>query len=278
MSDRRVPWARVAPLALLLVLAGATLLGDTGWLRLPSADGRVANRVEDALDGMPARPVVLVGFDPDLGTYAEVRPTVRSLLADLLQRDARIAFVSLTAEGRALLLGELDRLERLDVNPRRVLDLGFIPGAEAALVGLARGPFLASAETALANRLRVDGAAAIDGVVVVGGNDLGPRTWVEQFLPRVDRPLIAIAPTVLLPELQPYLGSGQIDALLGTPRDGAAYRLSLDLKNLDRFADDRGPAPIAVLVGLLAAAVVLLHALGRRLVGAAREARGREEA
>jgi hypothetical protein len=277
MSDRRVPWARVAPLALLLLLAGATLLGDTGWLRLPSADGRVANRVEDALDGMPARPVVLVGFDPDLGTYAEVRPTVRSLLADLLQRDARIAFVSLTAEGRALLLGELDRLDRLDVNPRRVLDLGFIPGAEAALVGLARGPFLASAETALANRLRADGAAAIDGVVVVGGNDLGPRTWVEQFLPRVDRPLIAIAPTVLLPELQPYLGSGQIDALLGTPRDGAAYRITLDLENLGRFADDRGPAPIAVLVGLLAAAVVLLHALGRRLVAAAREARGREE-
>jgi hypothetical protein len=277
MSDRRVPWARLAPLALLLLLAGATLLGDTGWLRLPSAGGRVADRVEDALDGMPARPTVLVGFDPDLGTYAEVRPTVRSLLADLLQRDARIAFVSLTAEGRALLLGELDRLERLDVNPRRVVDLGFIPGAEAALVGLARGPLLSGAETALANRLRADGAAAIDGVVVVGGNDLGPRTWVEQFLPRVDRPLVAVAPTVLLPELQPYLGSGQIDALLGTPRDGAAYRLSLDLENLDRFADDRAPAPIAVLVGLLAAAAVLLHALGRRLLRDAREARGREE-
>ena len=51
-------------------------------------------------DDLPAGPLVLVGFDPDLGTYAEVRPTVRTALADLLDRDARLAFISLTPEGR----------------------------------------------------------------------------------------------------------------------------------------------------------------------------------
>ena len=39
--------------------------------------------------------------------------------------------------------------------------------------------------------------------------------------------LVAVAPTVLLPELTPYLESGQLRALLATPRDGAAYRESV---------------------------------------------------
>lgn len=276
MSERRLPWARLGPLVLVLALAGATLLGSSDWVRLPSSDATAVEGVSELLDDLPSRPTVLVGFDPDLGTYAEIRPTVRSLLADLLRRDARLAFVSLTPEGRALLLAELARLERLDVNPRRVADLGFLPGAEAALVRLASGPVATDADSALGDELRTEGAAAADVVVMVAGNDLGPRVWVEQFLSRHERPALAVAPTILLPEVQPYVGSGQVDALLGTPRDGAAYRAGLQLDNLERFADDRGPAPVAVLLGLLVAGGVLAEALGARLMRGVRDARARE--
>jgi hypothetical protein len=248
MSERG---SRLATLAFIAILSASMFVPDLGWLQWPSADAAPAERMAATLDQLPDRPIVLVGFDPDLGTYAEVRPTVRALIADLLQREASLAFVSLSPEGRAILISELDRL--------------------------ARGSIASTAESAVARRLEADGAAAIDATVVIGGNDLGPRSWVEQFMPRVeDMPLVAIAPSVLLPELQPYLAGGQIDGLLATPRDGAAYRASLELENLGRLADEAGPPPLAMLIGLLAALGVLGQALGRRLAADLRDARSRE--
>lgn len=264
MSDR-LRAVRLAPLALLLLLAVAWFVPSLGWLRLASSDTTSADRMTQALDALPPRPAVLVGFDADVGTYAEIRPTVRALLADLLYRQASIAFVSVTPEGRALALTELDRLRRGSVNTRRILDLGFVPGSEAALVRLTRGGLPVEPDGALARTLATEGMAGVQALVVVGGNDLGPRAWVEQVLPRVaDVPLLAVAPTVLLPELQPYLETGQVDALLGTPRDGAAYRVTLDVERLDRFTEPREPSRPAILAGLLVAIAVLVAALARR--------------
>lgn len=272
MIDRLRRWARLEPLLLGLLLAAAVAAPSVGWLRLASVEGEPVERMEAALDALPERALVLVGFDPDLGTYAEIRPTVRALLADLLHRQARLAFVSLTAEGRALLLAELDRLERGAVNPTRILDLGFRPGAEAALVALARGPLQTDAAGAIAGRLAAEGIGAADAALVIGGNDIGPRSWVEQIRPRTDDlPMLAVAPTVLLPELQPYLASGQLDALLATPRDGAAYRASIDVERLARFTDAAPPSAAGVLVGLLVAILVIVQAVTARLLGRRRQ-------
>jgi hypothetical protein len=258
---------RLAPIALLLLLGAGVLLPLDGPLRLESGDGSVAERWTDALDALPADADVLVGFDPDVGTYAEIRPTVRLLLADLLGRQARLAFVSLTPEGRALAIAEIDRLARLGANPGRITDLGFLPGAEAALVHLTRtlpDPVRAGAA---GRQLAAEGIAGVEAIVVVGGNDLGPRSWVEQVAPRVDGlSLLAVAPSVLLPELQPYLATGQLDALVATPRDGAAYRASATPGTAARFAPADDPPTAAVLLGLLVAALVLAQALGAALL------------
>jgi hypothetical protein len=107
---------------------------------------------------------------------------------------------------------------------------------------------------------------------VVGGNDIGPRSWVEQVLPRVDAlPLLAIAPTTLLPELQPYLEGGQLDGLLATPRDGAAYRAVAELGPLERLREV-DPAVAPVLLGLLVAIVVIGQAWTTRVAASIREA------
>ena len=267
MNDRGRLVARLAPVALLVLLAAAWLLPTFGGLRLASADASVSSRWIAALDALPPNPVVLVGFDPDLGTFAEIRPTVRVALADLLNRDARLVFVSLTPEGRALGLAEIDRLARAETNPTRRLDLGFRPGAEAALVALARDPQVpATAEGGLARTVSDEGIGAFDAALVVGGNDIGPRSWVEQLQPRVDGlPLLAIAPTSLLPELQPYTETGQLAALLATPRDGAAYRSQAELGPLERLREAPELPAAAVAVGLVVAIVVLGHAWGTRL-------------
>lgn len=273
MSDRRAILGRLAPPALLLLLAGAVLLPADIGLRLDRADSSASRGLSAALDRLPEGPTVIVGFDPDLGTYAEVRPTVRALMADLLARGANLAFISLTPEGRALAIGELDRLARLEANPGQIVDLGFLPGAEAALVALARGLGPTAAGALLGPGELPDPAMAL----VIGGNDLGPRSWVEQLAPRRESlEIVAVAPTVLLPELQPYLGSGQLAALLATPLDGAAYRASVELGPLERLADPAEPSSLAIGLGILAAIAVLGQAIGVRTAGAMRAAGSRE--
>jgi hypothetical protein len=260
MTDRAglLRWA--APAVLVAALGIAWLLPAPDWLRLAAPDPRAADRMTAALDALPDDPSVLVGFDPDLGTYAEVRPTVRALLADLLERGGRLTFVSLTAEGRALAIAELGRLDRGGVDASAIDDLGFVAGAEAGLVDL-------SQELAVGH----------DAIVVVGGNDLGPRSWVEQVLPRVgDVPMLAVTPAVLLPEVQPYLGSGQVDAVLLTPRDGAAYRSDARLGGSASLAEGREPAVLSILLGMLLAVAVLGHALTVRAATALRAMPGRD--
>lgn len=273
MTDRRALLARLAPAALITLLAAAWLLPETGAVRLASADPSAALGWTEALDALPEDATVLVGFDPDIGTYPEVRATVRVALADLLDRDARLALLSLTPEGRALLVSELARLRRGDANATRLLDLGYLPGAEAALVSIARRPSVPpDADGELARRIDAEGIDAIDAILVVGGNDLGPRSWVEQVRPRAgDTPILAIAPTVVLPELQPYLASGQLAALLGTPRDGAAYRAGPELGRLDPLREAPEPGAAAVLIGLLLAVAAVGEAWGRRLLAQVRE-------
>jgi hypothetical protein len=273
MSDRSRLLSRLAPVLLVLLLAVGWLLPALDGLDLASADSGPVETWQAALDALPADALVLVGFDPDVGTYPEIRATVRATVADLLNRGARLAFVNLTAEGRALLLGELRRLERATANPALLLDLGYLPGAEAALVSLAAGPSVpAGADGAMARSLATDGFDAIDAALVVGGNDLGPRSWVEQLRPRVDAlPLLAIAPTTLLPELQPYLDSDQLDALLATPRDGAAYRAAAELGPLERLREVDPPvAPM--LLGLIVAILVIGQAWTTRLAASIRDA------
>jgi hypothetical protein len=275
MSERSALATRLAPLLLVVALAAALLAGLDDRLMLESADDVTARAVTAAFDAMPDDALVLVGFDPDVGTYAEIRPTVRAVLADLLNRGATLAVVSLTPDGRALAIAELARMDRAEANPRQLIDLGFLPGAEAALVALARGIDGASQDP-----IRADLPSAPDLAVVIGGIDLGPRSWVEQVQPRIDgMPIVAVAPTVLLPELEPYRASGQLAALIGTPRDGAAYRAHAELGRLERMVDpSAGPSPAAILLGLLVAIGVLGQAFGSRLAAVMRAARPRDVA
>lgn len=275
MSERSALAARLAPLLLVGALAAALLAGLDDRLTLESADDGAARAVTAAFDAMPDDALVLVGFDPDVGTYAEIRPTVRAVLADLLNRGATLALVSLTPDGRALAIAELARMDRSEANPRQLIDLGFLPGAEAALVAVARGINGGSQDP-----IRADLPSPPDLAVVIGGIDLGARSWVEQVQPRIDGlPIVAIAPTVLLPELEPYRASGQLAALIGTPRDGAAYRAQAELGRLERMVDPAaGPSPAAIIVGLLVAIGVLGQAFGSRLAAVMRAARPRDVA
>ncbi len=260
MSEAAVRLA--APLILVLALAAGILLGSAG-IESRGAEDAASESFVTLVDALPEDALVLVGFDPDLGTYAEIRPTVRTLLADLIARGARLAIVSLTPEGRALAIAEGERLERVGAGADRVVDLGFLPGAEAGLVVVAGA--VAGSEPLGPPSGSVD-LGDSDLVVVIGGNDLGPRSWVEQVAPRIGPiPIAAVTPTILIPEVQPYLLSGQLAALITTPTEGAAFRDEVDLGASAALGDPAGPSRLAIAAGLVIAIAWLLTALVRAL-------------
>ena len=266
MTDRltrRSSRARFAPLALVVLLGAAVLLrpgDDGGALLLANPDRTQVAELQAAFAALPEAPLVLVGLDADLGTYPEIRVAVRAALADLLARDARLAFVSFTPEGRAIASAELDRLERGGFGEDELLDLGFIAGAEAGMVRAVTDLLSDGVEGSVADAIRVAdvGMGAFQLVLVVGGGEMGPRSWVEQVGTRLPGlPIAAIVPTFAQPELAPYVRTGQLVALLATLRDGAAYAADVG----GGEAAEQVPSALAMLLGML----IALGALGRTL-------------
>jgi hypothetical protein len=254
----------LAWLALLAVLAVGVIVGSGEMpdaLQLANPDPIRGAQVRAAFAQLPDQALVLVAMDPDLGTYAEIRPTLRAAFEDLLRGGASLAFVSVTAEGRAVAAAELDRLRAAGTPGEALIDLGFVAGAEAGMVRLVGHALPAGASGFMADAImeRGGGVGAFQMALLVGGTDIGPRSWVEQVGTRLPAlPMVAVAPTLLQPELAPYLRTGQLAGLLATVRDGAAFTQAVTDSR-----DDGPPSSLAMLLGMLVAIAVL----GRQLLG-----------
>ena len=273
-------WPALLLALLVAIVAGSSLAGD--FLQLANPDATRVAEMNAAFDALPEDALVLVAMDADLGTYPEIRPAVRAALADLQQRGASLSFVSVSVDGRAIAAAELARL-RAAGDEGDLLDLGFISGVEAGIVRLVGDALPAGAAGVVADAVteRGGGLAAFNLALLVGGTDVGPRSWVEQAGTRLPQmPMVAIAPTFAQPELAPYLRTGQLVALLATVRDDAAYVESFGAAG--ETAADAPPSAAAMLLGMVVALAVLVQALVRavpRLRGPApRAARDEEDA
>ena len=170
---------------LLLALSIAILVGAGaagGPLQLANPDRTGVSEMRAAFDALPDDALVLVAMDADLGTYPEIRPAVRAALDDLLAGGASLAFVSVSVEGRAVAVAEQARLLAAGQSEDSLLDLGFISGVEAGMVLLVGDALPAGATGVMADTVaeRGGGLAAFDMAMLVGGSDVGPRSWVEQ--------------------------------------------------------------------------------------------------
>ncbi len=274
---RRPSWRRLLPFVLLALLGVAVALPAAAPLQLGAPQSAAASAFGSALADVGQGERVLVDVEADLGTYPEIRYATRAALAELVARGASLAFVSFSPEGRAIEVAELARLRDARVPPHRLLDLGYVAGAEAGMVLSVTSivPEGAAGSFATDLRSRGGGIGAFDLALVVAGTEMGPRSWIEQVETRLpELPVIAIAPTFLRPELEPYLRSGQLAALLGTFRDGVAYGTAADASRGPGELRSPEPAPssLAILIGILVALAVLLEADANRVVAALRAA------
>jgi hypothetical protein len=263
----RLRQAAPALLLLLLLVVASLLSGSVGGLTLASLDRSRVDQLRSAIGDLPSGALVLIACDADLGTYPEIRATTRVAIDDLAAHGAQLAIVSFTPEGRAIAAAERDRIARGGTEEPPA-DLGFVAGAEAGLVRSIASIVPATAEGPLFDTIRERGGGigAFDMVLIVSGSDISARSWVEQVGSRLpDLSLVTIAPTFLDPELEPYLSSGQLTALLSTLREGVAFAEAVSAGS----TADAGPIPgtLPMLLGMLAAVGVLVEAAFRRFVG-----------
>lgn len=219
----------------LLVLAAVVvpLLMGPIYGPLDAADLRGgADDFYPLLEALPAGAVVIVAFDYNPATAAELSLQARAIVGHLMGRDLRIMAISLYPEGAALASDILDELAEAHgyTYGENYIHLGYLPNQPASVryfldkgpAGDGRNDYREGEPVGrYAVAQGVDDLSAVSLVVELAGDVRTLQTWVEQMTVRTNVPLVAGVSAATAPYVQPYLDSGQLQALLvGLP--GAA--------------------------------------------------------
>lgn len=272
-ADRDADVKRPARL-LNLLMAGAMLAAAllpllSGQLRAPRPEEDMlpeGTAMFNAVDVLPAGAPVLVVFDVQPALYGELRAAVSPVISHLLDRQARLTFVSTQPTGPGL----VERLLQSDfaqvplVASNDYVSLGYLPGGMAAVRSFASDPRQAalSAPAAFAlpwQRASLQAIESLDDfalvlLVVSEGEDA--RTWVEQATPELSKGLLVVSSAQAAPVLRAYMNTepSQVDALVAGVSGGAHYerlraRDALSLTYWDSYSYQLGAAVLIILLG-----------------------------
>src|SRR5690606_3252530 len=189
----------------------------------------------NGIDTLPAGAPVLVVFDVQPALYGEVRAAASPVIAHLLDRQARLIFISTQPTGPAL----AERLLQSDfaqvplVASNDYISLGYLPGGMAAVRNFASDPRSAplSAPATFAQpweRASLQGIQSLDDfalvlLVVSEGEDA--RMWLEQATPELSKGLLVVSSAQAAPLLRAYLNMqpSMVDGLVAGVSGGAHY-------------------------------------------------------
>lgn len=199
---------------------------------------KFVDQIEDLSAGKP----VLIGVDFDPGFFGEMRFLATGVFRRLMMREIRIVTVSTVPAGPVLAEGL--KLEALELSPGHVekysqsdwfLNLGYLPGGVASLQEFAMRPQQAARvgmNAAIGDQgvwesqilKDISGVSDFGLVLLVTENVDTGRAWIEQVQPALnDVPFLMIASAQAAPLFEPYVQSGQIQAMLSGLADGLSY-------------------------------------------------------
>ncbi|UYN88735.1 MAG: hypothetical protein KIT08_06425 [Anaerolineales bacterium] len=251
----------------MLAAALAPLLG--GQMRSPRPEPEAlpgGTAMFNAIDVLPAAAPVLVVFDVQPALYGELRAAANPVISHLLDRQARLTFVSTQPTGPGL----VERMLQSDfaqvplVASKDYVSLGYLPGGMAAVRSFASNPRQAtlSAPATFAQpwqRSSLQGIQGLDDfalvlLVVSEGEDA--RTWLEQATPELSKGLLVVSSAQAAPVLRAYLNMqpSQVEALVAGVSGGAHYerlraRDSLSVTYWDSYSYQLGAAVLIIVLG-----------------------------
>ena len=178
---------------------------------------------------------VLIAWDYDPATQGELQLLAQPILHHLQRKRVETTFMSLGPFGpnvaqdtQALTTALAPIIAQAAPVPAQI---GFIPGANAALRSVAISPVNTSSQprlTAQDTGIRpTQDINAFDLIIQITASPTSSREWVEQVASRSDVPLIVAASGAAAPLLRPYEQTRQIRVLLAGYPDALAYEYLL---------------------------------------------------
>jgi len=232
------PWAQRLLYLALMVAVAVPFLFTGAWSGATIPLNPSTAMFYETVSTLAPGAAVLLAFDYDPGTQAEVAPQARVVLTHLRQRGARLVAMSLLPQGPALaeevfpsvLSGQGYRYGENYIN------LGYLAGEEAALA-VAGEDLIAAFGVDHVEKRPTSERPVLQGireakdfalVIVLAGEERAARRWLEQIQGRYKVKMAAGVSAAAAPQLEPYLQSGQLQGLLSGLPGAAEYELLLN--------------------------------------------------
>jgi len=193
------------------------------------------------IDALPDAATVLVVFDYQPGYAGEMEQAAGPVIGDLINKNARLAFVSSSPMG--VLMSERMMAQHpyaKENDKEKYVDLGYLPGGAAGIQVFANDPkgtlgkdlkkgdlWASSALQGVANAnddgtIRLSNFAAL--IILTDNPDTG-RMWIEQASQALNKkPMLMVISAQAEPMIRPYANSGQIQGLISGLAGGIAYQ------------------------------------------------------
>lgn len=238
---------RLIRLAIALVLLAAVLFPFVTGLSVLPAPGLFPQEtldIYDAINALPDDAAVLVAIEYAPALAGEMQSAAAGVLDHLMQKGARLAYMSTSPTGLALepLLMQAAFAQPADyqsayVSGEKIAMLGYLAGGPAGLMDFALRP-----QVALPASLPGGGTAwqqpVLQGVSSLAGFDMillitddqdSGKTWLEQIQPAAptSTPLLLVSSAQAAPVLSAYLDGRQVDGMVTGLTGGTIYNTLL---------------------------------------------------
>ncbi len=216
--------------------------------------------VFNAIDSLPAGTRVLISFEYGPSTQPEVEPMGVALLHHLFRKDCRVIATALWPDGQ-FMSARLFELFEAEYDLEWGVDyvnLGFRPGAEAVIKGIAK-EFRANYRTDLRGNL-VEDLPIMDGIYKVADVDFiftlsagypGTVEWILYAADPYNIPMSSGVTAIQVNEVIPYVDAGQCYGILAGMSGAAEYETLVKKGDATKFMDAQSIAHFLIVLFII---------------------------
>ena len=214
----------------LAVVVVAAMLVDYRPELTPSRDTR---GMYAYLDSLPVGSLLMVSFDHEASSLPEIRPLALAFLRHAFSRHHRLIGIALLAEGTGIGYGLMNQVAKEYDREygRDYVYLGFKPQYVAAILSMGESirqtfpeDYTGRAWESLPMLEGISNYDDLAGVVSITDGSMVMH-WVEYGNGRYGVEISAFVAAAMITTYDPYLGSGQMRAMVGGLRGAAEYEL-----------------------------------------------------
>ncbi|MGB5107160.1 MAG: hypothetical protein WBP42_10660 [Candidatus Zixiibacteriota bacterium] len=214
-----------------IIIALAVILPIMFNIRLGGSVTPETQQTFDNIDSLAPGSVIMVSFDFEASSLAEVRPLAEVIIRHAIAKNLRIAAVSLFVEGAELgrqlltsLAGSSGKVYGVDY-----VYLGFRPQFQAAILAMGESisrefpvDYFGNVTADLPMMREVDNYSDIALIVSVADGSM-PTYWVEYAVTPHRAKFQTVLTATMATSFYPYLASGQIKGIAAGLKGAAEY-------------------------------------------------------